>query len=228
MKRSSFYCLILSAAILASCTHHNETAAGCISRYFPTTGPLVTAGQLDTLNGFFHKNNLSTNNLQFQYVNFINAPFSTNTYKGAYYQAAVGLILNGLRVPSATMYFNFDSTGNFLDSVGGYFGQLPSNDTTSQETLTSLRQIFLNNYKQCVAGGGCFNCQLVHPTAPYQDTCLAAELVYVDASIQNNNTSFGKQLIKGWLVSAADSHGFPEVTVIDNTAQAIPAAIFYP
>jgi hypothetical protein len=189
----------------------------------------MTSGQLDTLDLFFHKNNLSTTGLQFLFINYINYPNSSyGTYKGPFYQASADLILNGLRATSVNMSFNFDSTGTLLDSSGGYSGQLPNNDTTGHQSLATLRQLFLDNYKQCAIGGGCMNCGIKQPTAPYQDTCLIAELVYLDASIQNTSIPSRQQLIKAWLVSSADNPIFPAVTVVDNTGQAIPLKLFFP
>ena len=232
MKKSVIYLTLAGLLFVAdSCSHHNASAPGngCISRYYPPTGPLVTAGQLDTLDLFFHKNSLSTANLQFLYVNYNNYPNSSyGTYKGPFYQAGAELILNGLRASPSNMTFTFDSTGTLLDSLGGWSGQLPNNDTTGHQSLASLRQSFLDNYKQCELGGGCLNCGIKQPTAPYQDTCLIAQLVYLDAGIQNSSIPYGQQLIKAWLVASADYPYFPEVTVIDNTGQAIPLKLFFP
>lgn len=218
---------ILLIASLASCSRHNATGMnGCISRVFPPTGPLVRSGQLDTIDAYFQKNHLSTSNLQFLYVNNITAQQAANHHSD--YQVGAGLILNGLRVPSANMTFDFDSTGTLKDSLGGYSGQLPNSDTTGHQSLGNLRQLFLANYKQCVIEGGPANAKPDIPTAPYDDTCLSAELVYVDAGIQSNNGVYGQQLVKGWIVTAADNTYFPEVTVIDNTGQAIPLKLFFP
>ncbi len=234
MKKGPFiWPLLASLLVLAgfgSCSRHNVAKDnGCISRYQPSTSSLVTTSQLDTLDLFFHKNNLSISGLQFLFLDYDSDPNNFfGSYHGPYYQASADLILNGLRMPSFTIAFVFDSTGNLLDSAGGYFGELPNNDTTTHQSLAGLRQSFLNSYKQCVIGGGCMNCTLQHPTVSYLDTCLIAQLVYVDASIQNNSIPSGQQLVKAWLVSSADNPSFPEVTVIDSTGQAIPLEVFFP
>jgi len=233
MKKSPLVWPFLAALLLlagfGSCSRHSATATGngCISRYLSHTGPLITAGQLDTLDLFFQKNNLPISGLQFQFVYYNNSS-SYGTYNGPLYEATTELILNGLRVLPSSMIFTFDSAGALLDSTGGYWGQLPNNDTLSHQSLATLRQLFLNNYKQCVIAGGPVNSTPHQPTAPYQDTCLIAEFVYVDASVQNSSIPSGQQLVKAWLVSSANNPNFPEVTVIDNTGQAIPLKIFLP
>jgi hypothetical protein len=225
-KRFAVAPFLAGLLLIASCTRHTGSVNGCISRYNPNTGPLLRSGQLDTIDTYFQKNHLSTANLQFLYVNIFPAQqTATHHYD---YQVGVGLILNGLRVPSANMVFDFDSTGALTDSLGGYSGQLPNNDTTGRQSLENLRQLFLANYKQCVIAGGAANSKPEIPTAPYDDTCLSAELVYVDAGIQNGSGFNGQQLVKAWIVTAADNSYFPEVTVIDNTGQAIPFKVFLP
>jgi hypothetical protein len=226
MKKLPLLWSILLIAGLASCSRHNATAGGCISRVFQSTAPVVRSGQLDTIEAYFQKNHLSTSNLLFLYVNNITAQQAANHH--ADYQVGAGLILNGLRVPSANMTFDFDSTGALMDSLGGYAGQLPNNDTTGHQTPENLRKLFLANYKQCIIEGGPANSKPDKPTAPYDDTCLSAELVYVDAGIQNGSGFNGRQLVKAWVVAAADNTYFPEVTVIDNTGQAIPLQLFFP
>jgi len=227
MKKLPLAWSILLTAAFASCSRHNAAKTNdCISRVFPSTGPFVTSGQLDTIDAYFQKNHLSTSNLQFLYVNIFTAQETINHH--TIYNVGAGLILNGLRVPSANLAFDFDSTGTLLDSAGGYKGQLPDNDTTGHQSLGNLRQLFLANYKQCIVEGGPANAKPDIPTAPYDDTCLSAELVYVDAGIQNGTGFAGQQLVKAWLVTAADNTYFPEVTVIDNTGQAIPLRLALP
>ena len=231
MKKSPLILPLLTSLLLlagfGSCSRHNVAKDnGCISRYQPSTSSLVTAGQLDTLDLYFHKNNLSITGLQFISAYYVS--ISNGTYSGPVYQATANFIINGLRVPSDNIVFDFDSTGTLLDSFGGYSGALPNNDTTTHQSLAGLRQSFLNNYKQCAIGGGCMNCTLQHPTASYLDTCLIAQLVYVDAGIQNNSIPSGRQLLKAWLVSSPANPSFPEVTVIDSTGQAIPLELYLP
>ena len=218
---------ILLIAGFASCSRHNAAQTNdCISRVFPSTGPAVRQGQLDTIDAYFQKNHLSTANLQFLYVNIFTPQETPNHHTT--YNVGAGLVLNGLHVPSGNMSFDFDSTGTLLDSAGGYKGQMPDNDTTGHQSLENLRQLFLANYKQCIIAGGPVNAKPDIPTAPYDDTCLSAELVYVDAGIQISNSTYGQQLVKAWLVEPADNTYFPEVTVIDNTGQAIPLKLFLP
>lgn len=227
LKKLPIIWSILLIAGFTSCSRHNARGANdCISRAFPSTAPLVRSGELDTIDAYFQKNHLSTSNLQFLYVNIFT---SQQTFNHHYdYQVGAGLLINGLHVPSANMTFDFDSTGTLVDSLGGYAGQMPDNDTTGHQSLENLRQLFLANYKQCVIEGGVANATPDIPTTAYEDTCLSAELVYVDAAIQNNNGTYGQQLVKGWIVTAAANTYFPEVTVIDNTGQAIPLKLFLP
>ena len=213
---------------LASCSRHSSPGSdnNCISRYSSITNSMVRPGQLDTIEAYFQKNHLSIAHLQFLYLNEF--PGQDGHYIGPIYQVGAGLILNGLRVPSVNMNFIFDSVGILLDSAGGYAGQLPDNDTSGHRSLEDLRQLFLANYKQCIIEGGPANAKPLQATAPYDDTCLRAELVYVDAASQYTNAPLGQQLVKGWLVTSADYSYFPEVTVIDNTGQAIPLKLYIP
>lgn len=230
MKKYPLLWIIIPMLIvgIGSCTRRNDSGGenNCISRYSPSSEPLVTTGQLDTIKQYFQKNNLSTTGLQFTSAAAITIPGPA--YNGITYLVGAQLWINGLRVPSSNIQYQFDSTGTLLNSVGAYTGQIPDNDTAGHQSLTSLRQQFLNNYKQCFISGGCMNCGTTRPTASYQDTCLTAELVYLDASIQNNNTPSGKQLVKGWMVFPADNENFPLVYVIDGTGQAIPFGIYLP
>lgn len=101
---------ILLITGFAACSRHNATGMnGCISRVFPSTGPFVRSGQLDTIDEYFQRNHLSSSNLQFLYVNNITAQEEPNHRSD--YQVGARLVLNGLRVPSANMVFDFDSTG---------------------------------------------------------------------------------------------------------------------
>jgi len=227
VKRSPKPWLFLAGLLLfISCSRHNSgSGTDCISRYYPSTNALVRSGQLDTIDEYFQKNHLSTNNLQFLYVNRYTAQEEPDHH--FVYQVGAGLILNGLRAPNFNMAFDFDSTGELVDSAGGYTGELPNNDTTGHQSLENLRQLFLANYKQCIIEGGPLNSKPLQATVPYDDTCLNAELVYVDAGIQNNNYT-GRQLVKAWLVTSADYPAFPVVTVIDNTGQAIPLRLYLP
>lgn len=224
MKKSAAFLLIL--AVFLGCSRHSGGVDNhCISRNTPSSAPLVTAGQLDTLNRYFAKNNLSTAGLQFVTVVSFNA--TQGAYTGAFYQVAANFFLNGLLTAPGEAIFTFDSTGTLLDSAGGWHGQLPNNDTTGHQDLATLRQLFLNNYKKCTIAGGPVNSKPSHPTAPYGDTCLIASLEYVDAGVQFDDFPYGQQLVKAWLVSSA-ANTYPSVTVIDSTGEVIPAFIALP
>ena len=209
-----------------ACSRHSSGVDNhCISRVTPSLTALVTAGQLDTLNRYFAKNNLSTANLQF--VTIVSFNGRQGVYTGTFYQASANLFLNGLLMAPGEAIFTFDSTGTLLDSVGGWHGQVPNSDTTGHQDLATLRQLFLNNYKKCTMAGGLANSKPWHPTAPYGDTCLIASLEYVDAAVQFGDFPYGQQLVKAWIVSSA-ANGYPAVTVIDSTGEVIPASVFLP
>lgn len=158
------------------------------------------------------------------------------TYSAGNTQVFANQVINGLPVVGySDVVYNFDSTGIFISPVGGgYSGTLPDKDTTTRQSLESLRQSFLNNYRKCTIQGGVAYQTPYHPIAPYQDTCLVARLVYVDAATGQTGVSRGAALVKAWLVYPADDNPsswpfpFPEVTVIDNTGVAIPEVLYIP
>ena len=227
MKKTAAFLLSLIAFL--SCSRHGGPGADnhCIASYFPSTGSLVSAGALDTIDGFFSKNNLSTSGIQFLYLDSFNTVDPTS-YSGPAYQVVGTQIFNGLPGPNASLSFTFDSTGTLLDSIGGYSAQFVDKDTSGHQSLATLRQLFLNNYKNCTIEGGALNSKPSHPTVSYNDTCLAASMVYVDASIGNGGTPYGKQLVKAWVVASADLFGYPSITVIDSTGRVIPEMLVYP
>jgi hypothetical protein len=150
-------------------------------------------------------------------------------------QIAARRFINGLLAAGYTEYFTFDSTGVFMGpAIGAFTGAPPDKDTSTRQSLESLRHAFLNNYKKCTIVGGVANSQPYHPTAPYQDSCLFAQLVYVDAATGQTNATANVNLVKAWLVFPATytpnpwTFAFPEVTVIDATGQGIPIMIAIP
>lgn len=225
---------LIIALFLAACSR-SEATNDCITLYSEHTPSLsISAAQLYTIDSLFSKNNLDPSTYQF--ISLSTGTISTPAYSGLIYQVVANLFINDLPLSQTTIIFNFDNNGIFLPpTIGGYMGTPPDKDTTTHQTLGSLRQNFLNNYKKCTIEGGAANAQVSHPTAPYQDTCLSAQLEYVDASLQNTGIPYGTQLVKAWLVCPTDVRIFhifwipyPSVTVIDNTGLPIPTVLSLP
>ena len=224
--------LILTA--LASCHRHSSDAVNdCIARFVPTPDSKISATQLDSVNLLFSKNNLSTTGLGF--INMSTGIVSSPSYSGRQTQIAASQFFNGLPAFGLSVYYNFDSAYNYMPSSSYiYTGATPDNDTIGHQNLETLRQIFLNNYKNCAIEGGAANSGPTHPTKPFQDTCLLAVLGYADASIQNTGIPYGTQRVKAWMIYPADFQFipyaplYPSVIVIDGTGQAIPVTIAIP
>ncbi len=215
-------CLLALGLLIgvASCSRHNDVGNDCISRYSLSPGTvLLPQSTLDSINTLFTKNNLSEAGLQFTFLSpdTVQSP----VYTGVQYQVSANVFLNGLPAFNQSAWFNFDSTGVYMPLNSGPFTGSAPNDTTGHRSLESLRQIFLNNYKLCTTAGGAANSKPSHPTAPYQDTCLAALLGYM----QPPGTTW---FTKVWMVSAADNHGYPAVFISDSSGQAWPLNLFFP
>lgn len=220
--------LILTGML--SCSRHSTSAGNdCIAALITPSGSTISSAQLDSVNNLFSKNNLTTTGLQF---------ISMTTFSAGptHIQVDARQFVNGLLALYEDEIFDFDNTGTLIYPIqGGYTGAAPDKDTTTHQSLESLRQAFLNNYKNCTIQGGPINSKPYHPTAPYQDTCLVAQLVYVDSATGQTGVAYGADLVEAWLVYPADMTSaynpkppFPEVTVIDKTGAAVPTVLSIP
>jgi hypothetical protein len=239
MKNGYWLNGLLALALLAgltACSRHGSAVGNdCISRFTPDgTTPLIPQSELDTITGLFTQNNLPASGLQFTSIIY-NAVYNPSQYSGPQDQVTANVYINGLPVFQGQEYFDFDSTGAFQPpAIGGWQGQQPGKDTTTRQSLIALRQAFLKNYKLCTVEGGPINSKPSHPTAPYDDTCLSAELGYMDANSINTNTPYGQQLIKVWLVCSSTSRLYPSffvypaVFVADSTGAVRPQYLIIP
>jgi hypothetical protein len=222
-------------AHLAACTRH-DGGNDCISRVPIANVPLLSSARLDTVDNLFGSNNLSTSGLQFAYI-FYDSVINP-VYSGPQIQIAGEQFINGLPLFfGGEAYFSFDK-GVFQSPAAGLWqGALPGGDTIGHRSLESLRQAFLQNYKNCATVGGAQNSQPHHPTAPYQDSCLHAILGYIDASYMGTKIPFGQQLIKVWEVTGYADFAFgiaegispyPAVFVADSSGDVMAEELAFP
>lgn len=228
MKNGPVYQLAITVALTlpTACTRHN-TVDSCISRQIPLSSTLlIRQSAADSVSDFLRKNNLPAADIQPWGMIDQELSLSTTTggsYKGPasqvfYYQYVHGLPVWNRSDPS----YIFDSTGVLISysTGGGYHGPLPNADTTSRQSLAFLRDRFIRAYNDAYGRSGIF-------ANLYADSCLAAVLVYLDASsIPGSGIAQNNQLIKTWLVTPLDdlfgpvSRG-PVVFVVDSTGEAI-------
>ena len=233
--KKGWLALALLIELVACSRHGSDVGNNCITRYTPDENtPLLPQSALDTIDGFFTYNNMPASGLQFTSILY-DAVYNASQNNSPQDQVTANLYLNGLLVFQGQEYFDFDSTGAFQPpAVGGWQGPQPAKDTTTRLDLETLRQTFLKNYKLCAVVGGAFNTKPSHPTAPYADTCLSAQLGYMDAHAIYTNIPYGQQLIKVWLVCSSTSRAnppyaaYPAVFVADSTGAALPQLIAIP
>jgi hypothetical protein len=181
------------------------------------TDPLLSPAILDSINTLFQANHLSTDNLQFLY-------WSYEVLNGAGNVRVVlaNAFLNGLP------FFDVESGYAFLHDTlinhWEYPYALANNDTTSHQSLATLRQDFIDKATVLMNS-------FADPVAPfnYADSCLTATLGYMPASwlptlgFPSNDSI----LVKVWVVQQVNIT-FPEVYVQDNNGAAwapTPAAM---
>ena len=230
-----FACFVLTLLIIACSRKNNDMGNNCITRYSGITPSFwITAAQLDTIDRLCGKSNLDP--ASYQFTSYYRQPVDVRSYTGADIVVTANSYINGLPVFLQSILFNFDTTGNLLaPPSGGWTGPAPDKNAGTRRTLQSLRSIFLNNYKKCTIQGGLANTPPYHPTAPYQDSCLGAMLGYIGANIADSVIPYGTQLVKAWVICAADkipfnlsAPPFPSVIVIDSTAKPFPQNMYYP
>lgn len=232
MKKITLTLALVAALVGCKRTVHDS---GCISRYEGPqfNYPPLTANQLDTIKSLFSANGLSMANLNFTYYYSNTLKDSTNT---PYFNQQIGasLIVNGLPVLYPTANWNFHNGTLYLPFTSNPQYPNPGSDTAAHQTLPALRSLFFKTYEAALytSTGNNRNlgsARLGRPGSYYHDSCLFAQLGYIDASWQpNSGGTYGKKLLKVWLVYPAHTIFItmlyraptPTVFVIDETGEA--------
>ena len=183
----------------------------------------ITQQQIDTIKTLFAKNNLPAN--QYQFVFYSSWASSADSFQ---VQATANPFVNGLPVFSSQQVFNFIN-GIFSASSSYLTTEVAANnDTTGHQTLTYLRNAFLQHVSEASISGGANNSKPFYPSpAAYTDTCLWATLGYIDQSAIPGNPYTTGHLIKVWQVTPANSN-YPAVFVRDDNGQGWGAPVFIP
>jgi hypothetical protein len=223
--------LVLILAVLACLTACKRSIndSGCISRY---TGPAMYSwlkpGQLDTIKSVFAANGLSPNNYQF-------TSYYSDTLKGAS-TSVFNQVITAAPIINGLAGFNAGFTWTFQNGVWytpyNFNPQYPypGSDTTGHFSLPDLRSLFFKTYEAALFSNpnSRQDIHLGRPSIYYHDSCLNAQLGYIDAAYQpNSNIPTGNKLLKVWRVTP---QGFirpitmytlpqPAVYVIDSTGQ---------
>jgi hypothetical protein len=209
--------LILCGVVALAACKRSVHDSGCITL---KTGPVynyvpLKTGQLDTIKSLFSANGLSSADLTFSYYFSDTLKDSTNT---PYFnqQAGASLTINGLPVFNSTLNWDFHNGILYLPYTNNP-GYPNPGDSTSHQTLPALRSLFFKTYEAALYTGNGPNRppptatpQLARPGAYYHDSCLVAQLGYIDAANQpNSGLSYGKKLIKVWEI-------YPEHTILTS------------
>ena len=233
MKKVALILAVLLTGIACKRTIHDS---GCITRY---TGPAAPSyllhGQLDTIDHLFSANGLSAANVEF--TGYYGEPGTDST--GSYWYQAVQAttLLNGLPVFSSYKYWAFKN-GIYYTPNGAYNYNptVADNDTTAHQTLPALRNSFFKIYEAALyvtnrpATSGPLTPYKSHPARPgsyYRDSCLIAQLGYVDASFRGNQVPYNTQWLKVWKISLQSSPS-PIVFVLDGTGEGWCYSVYYP
>jgi len=229
--------LILTAVAFLTACQRSVHDSGCITRYAgpPYYTTSLKAGQLDTINALFSANGLSTANLIFMAYYSDTTKDSTGTpyfIQGAYASVTV----NGLPVFFSSFAWYFRN-GILQPANYGPRYDYPGNDTTTTWTLPALRSQFFKTYEAALYNRNYRSPLLARPGTYYRDSCLYAQLGYVDAASQpNSGTGYGKKLLKVWRVMPSNPNAvipfyrYPAATVfvIDSSGFAWCPAPLYP
>jgi hypothetical protein len=237
MKKAA---LILAAlACFAACkrTVHDS---GCISLY---AGALYyqytpTAGQLDTIKSLFGANGISMANLDFDgyYSDTLKDSSGTPIFNQMVYAS---VSVNGLPVFYINFSWAFHNGVLYPPSSANPQYAWPGSDTTSHQTLPALRSIFFKTYEAALYSNKYIfqSNRLGRPGVYYHESCLGAQLGYIDATDQpNSGLPYGKKLLKVWRLFPQTSTAvgppyrspYPTVFVIDSTGAAWCPSPYYP
>jgi len=222
------WCLaaVLSFLYISCNKHHDTPTADCITRIDASQTATVSAAQMDSINRLFSSNGLSTTGLQF--YSFFSASIVEPGFFGTQEQVAANVFYNGLPVFADDQYFIFNAGQYQPNGTASYTGPVPPPDTTSRQTLEDLRTAWLTHYQQDTIFGGASASRPYAPGTAYSDSCLLAELGYLDAAtFANGPRTYGVSLVKAWKVSPL-SGGYPMVYVQDSTGTCVPVQEFVP
>ena len=222
LKLSGCLAAVLSFLYISCDKHHDNPAADCITRVSVSQPSNVSPSQLDSINTLFTHNSLSTTGLQFYsfFVDTVTLP----GYTGIEQAASAYLSYNGLPV------FDYGETFIFKEGIYSpadgvtWQGAVPGPDTTAHQTLEDLRTAWLNHYQQDTIYPPLINSHPSIPGTKYRDSCLIAQLGYIDAAAFSHGTAlYGASLVKVWMVSPL-SGGYPMVFVEDSTGICLPVS----
>jgi len=233
MKKVALILAVLLGGLACKRTIHDS---GCMTRY---TGPAIQSflkpGQLDTINQLFSANGLSTANVEFTTYYGDTASDSGVSYYNQSVLAAT--FLNGLPVFFSNKYWNFKN-GIYTpqNSYNNFTPTVADNDTTAHQTLPALRNSFFTIYE---AGLYVTNRPVpsnlpppnksypARPGSYYRDSCLVAQLGYIDASAQGNQVPYNTQWLKVWKITLQSTPS-PGIFVLDNTGDGWGYSFYYP
>lgn len=177
---------------------------------------------MDSISTLFSLNSLSTAGLQFYF--FMSGNFGAPGFSGIQEQVAANVFYNDLPVFAYDQYFIFNAGIYQPTATSPYTGQIPGPDTTTRQTLDYLRTAYLDHYQQDTLWPPTAISHPVIPGTAYRDSCLLAELGYIDAATFSKGTvPYGLSLIKVWKVSPL-SGGYPMVYVVDSTGVCFPVS----
>jgi hypothetical protein len=220
LKFPYWLAFVLSFLIISCARHHDTPTIDCITRVIPSQASTVSAAQLDSIDALFSLNGLSTAGLQFTYF---------DVYNEIAINADGYLFYNGLPVFNNYEVFAFKA-GIFVPASSViYNGPAPGPDTSSHQTLEDLRAIYLAHYQQDTIFPAFMRPESV-PGVGYRDSCLVAELGYVEPALISNEditTSASTSLVKAWQVSPL-SGGYPMVYILDSTGVCVPVQVILP
>jgi hypothetical protein len=223
---AAFFCAFIFGCTKQQNSNSNGNANnGCISRNIANTkSTMLSDSQINSINTLFSKNGLSTSQLQFLY--FIPDVY-LDSAKPVQAQVDANLFINNLPVFNYTEVFVFNN--GVFDTAYLYSGVPQNNDTTSHQSLSSLRTAFFKHVSESITYLPLLNSKPVVPSPnTYSDSCLVATMGYVDATyIPGNTSTWGSTLIKVWLVNT-QSRSFPDVMVEDDNGLAWGVPTYIP
>jgi hypothetical protein len=225
--KGKFWGLAIIMLSAVACNKHDSSTVNnnvCGNRLTPkATDHAVAGADLDSIRALFSANNLSIDNLQFQYWD---TAWTLNTIPGQFNgheeQVVATQYFNGLPVFGESVYFTFYDGVYQPDQSSKYTGPAPVGDTTGHRTLAELRKIFLSHISESYRAGGLANSKPFIPTAAaYENDCLTVTLGYMDAGMTfRQGPPLNKALVKVWAVTPASNPSisfFPLVYVEDGS-----------
>ena len=231
MKKVPLILAVLFGAIACKRTVHDS---GCITRYTGLAAQsYLLPGQLDTIGHLFSANGLSTANLEF--TGYYGETFADSGGSYWYQGVQAATLLNGL--PVFFTYKNWAFRNGIYYAPNGYNSYNPTvadNDTTAHQTLAALRNSFFKFYeaglyvtKRPADQPSPSKSFPARPGSYYRDSCLIAQLGYIDASLKGDQVPYNTQWLKVWKISL-HSYPSPVVFVLDGTGEGWCYSVYYP